>query len=242
MLHHLKNHAASHSASRRRAHHRECQPPVGAEGHDRICSGDAYPADRAGCGRVPGLYAWRPRPAERRRQRPAYLCLASLRTAPFTIVAHRAEMGTGANTSIPMIIADEMEADWSRVKIVQAPGDEPKYGNQETDGSRSIRHHIQPAREMGASVRQHARGGRRHALGRRRRRRRREQPPGDAQDARNQPRLWRSRGRRHGASDSGSRRAPLQGREGVPLCRQGRGADLRPASTSPPARQSMPRM
>lgn len=51
-----------------------------------------------------------------------------------TIVAHRSEMGTGVRTSIPMIIADEMEADWSRVKIVQAPGDEPRYGNQDTDG------------------------------------------------------------------------------------------------------------
>ena len=70
-----------------------------------------------------------------------------------TIVAHRSEMGTGARTSIPMVIADEMEADWERVKIIQAPGDEPKYGNQDTDGSRSLRHHIQPAREMGASVR-----------------------------------------------------------------------------------------
>ena len=63
-----------------------------------------------------------------------------------TIVAHRSEMGTGARTSLPMVIADEMEADWARVKIVQAPGDEPKYGNQDTDGSRSMRHHIQPMR------------------------------------------------------------------------------------------------
>jgi hypothetical protein len=52
-----------------------------------------------------------------------------------TIVAHRSEMGTGARTSLPMVIADEMEADWARVKIVQAPGDEVKYGNQDTDGS-----------------------------------------------------------------------------------------------------------
>jgi isoquinoline 1-oxidoreductase beta subunit len=71
-----------------------------------------------------------------------------------TIVAHRSEMGTGSRTSLPMIIADEMEADWDRVKIVQAPGDEKVYGNQDTDGSRSLRHHIQPAREIGASVRQ----------------------------------------------------------------------------------------
>jgi isoquinoline 1-oxidoreductase beta subunit len=54
-----------------------------------------------------------------------------------TIMAHRSEMGTGSRTTIPMVIADEMDADWSRVKIVQAPGDEPKYGNQDTDGSRS---------------------------------------------------------------------------------------------------------
>ena len=71
-----------------------------------------------------------------------------------TLVAHRSEMGTGSRTSLPMVIADEMEADWSRVKIVQAPGDEPKYGNQDTDGSRSMRHHIQPMRQMGCAVRQ----------------------------------------------------------------------------------------
>ncbi len=70
-----------------------------------------------------------------------------------TLVAHRSEMGTGSRTSLPMIMADEMEADWTRVVIEQAPGDEPKYGNQDTDGSRSLRHHIQMARQIGASVR-----------------------------------------------------------------------------------------
>ncbi len=70
-----------------------------------------------------------------------------------TLTAHRSEMGTGSRTSVPMILADEMEADWSQVKIVQAEGDEPKYGNQDTDGSRSLRHYIQPMRQMGASVR-----------------------------------------------------------------------------------------
>lgn len=70
-----------------------------------------------------------------------------------TLTAHRSEMGTGARTSLPMVLADEMEADWNRVKIWQAPGDEPKYGNQDTDGSRSLRHHIQTMRQMGASVR-----------------------------------------------------------------------------------------
>src|SRR5438477_3573654 len=71
-----------------------------------------------------------------------------------TIVAIRSEMGTGSRTSLPMVVADELEADWARVRIVQAPGDEAKYGNQDTDGSRSMRHFIQPMRECGAACRQ----------------------------------------------------------------------------------------
>jgi len=43
-----------------------------------------------------------------------------------TIVASRAEMGTGVRTSLPMVVADEMGADWARVRVVQAPGDEVK--------------------------------------------------------------------------------------------------------------------
>lgn len=69
------------------------------------------------------------------------------------IIAHRSEMGTGSRTSLPMVLADEMGADWDKVNIIQAEGDEPKYGNQDTDGSRSMRHHIQSMRQMGASVR-----------------------------------------------------------------------------------------
>ncbi len=71
-----------------------------------------------------------------------------------TIVTHRSEMGTGIRTSLPLVIADEMEADWARVTLWQAPGDEPRYGNQDTDGSRSMRHFIQPMRECGAAMRQ----------------------------------------------------------------------------------------
>ena len=66
-----------------------------------------------------------------------------------TIVAHRAEMGTGVRTSLPMIVAEEMEADWSRVKVQQAHGDEVKFGNQDTDGSRSTRHYLMPMRQIG---------------------------------------------------------------------------------------------
>jgi len=70
-----------------------------------------------------------------------------------TIIAHRSEMGTGVRTSLPMIVAEEMEADWSRVKVQQAHGDEVKFGNQDTDGSRSTRHYLIPMRQIGAAAR-----------------------------------------------------------------------------------------
>ena len=66
-----------------------------------------------------------------------------------TILTNRSEMGTGVRTSLPMVVADEMEADWSQVRVQQAPGDEKKYGNQDTDGSRSTRHFVQPMRQCG---------------------------------------------------------------------------------------------
>ena len=62
-------------------------------------------------------------------------------------------MGTGVRTSLPMVVADEMGADWGRVKVVQADGDEVKYGNQDTDGSRSTRHYLVPMRQVGAAAR-----------------------------------------------------------------------------------------
>src|SRR3984957_17037871 len=70
-----------------------------------------------------------------------------------TIVCHRSEMGQGIRTGMPLIVADEMEADWARVKIAQAPGDEVKFGNQDTDGSRSTRHFFMPMRQVGAAAR-----------------------------------------------------------------------------------------
>ena len=70
-----------------------------------------------------------------------------------TIVCHRSEMGQGVRTGMPLIVADEMEADWSKVKVAQATGDEVKYGNQDTDGSRSTRHFIEPMRQVGCAAR-----------------------------------------------------------------------------------------
>src|SRR3984893_10379944 len=68
------------------------------------------------------------------------------------IIAHRSEMGSGSKTALPRIVADELDADWARVKIVQAPGDE-KYGDQDTDGSHSVRSFFDTLREAGATAR-----------------------------------------------------------------------------------------
>ncbi len=70
-----------------------------------------------------------------------------------TIMAHRSEMGQGVRTSLPMIVADELEADWAQVKVEQAEGDK-KYGDQYTDGSRSVVKNFQRLREFGATARQ----------------------------------------------------------------------------------------
>lgn len=68
------------------------------------------------------------------------------------IVAHRSEMGSGSKTALPRIVADELDADWARVKIVQATGDE-KYGDQDTDGSHSVRSFFDTLREAGGTAR-----------------------------------------------------------------------------------------
>src|SRR6202162_1416486 len=68
------------------------------------------------------------------------------------IVAHRSEMGSGVRTALPRIVADELDADWARVKVVQATGDE-KYGDQDTDGSHSVVSFFIPLREAGAAAR-----------------------------------------------------------------------------------------
>ncbi len=69
-----------------------------------------------------------------------------------SIVAHRSEMGCGSRTALPMILADELGADWKRVKIDQAIGD-PRYGDQETDGSHSVRDGFDLMRQTGAAAR-----------------------------------------------------------------------------------------
>lgn len=68
------------------------------------------------------------------------------------ILAHRSEMGTGIRTGLPRVLADELEADWEQVHIVQAKGDK-NLGDQNTDGSNSIRFFFQTMRTAGAIAR-----------------------------------------------------------------------------------------
>jgi len=69
-----------------------------------------------------------------------------------TIVAHRSEMGCGSRTALPLVVTDELDADWARVRIEQATGD-PKYGDQDTDGSHSVRSNFELMRQVGATGR-----------------------------------------------------------------------------------------
>ena len=68
------------------------------------------------------------------------------------LISHRSEMGTGSRSVLPVVLAEELDADWSRVTLEQAIGD-PKYGSQNTDGSCSIRDFYDIFREAGATAR-----------------------------------------------------------------------------------------
>lgn len=107
-----------------------------------VMSRPAFAAYQTGAGKMPHGVVVDPR---------VFVAIAGDGTV--TIVTHRSEMGTGVRTSLPLVVAEELEADWSRVKVQQAPGDEVKFGNQDTDGSRSTRHYLMPMRQIGASAR-----------------------------------------------------------------------------------------
>src|SRR5437870_4842371 len=76
-----------------------------------------------------------------------------------TIMSAATEMGQGSLTSLPLILAEELDADWSKVKIVPAPPDDKLYGNpgfggtMYTAGSNAVRSYFMPLRTFGAQVR-----------------------------------------------------------------------------------------
>jgi len=79
-----------------------------------------------------------------------YLAIATDGTV--YVVCHRSEMGSGNRTGLPRIVADELDADWNRVKVVQGTGD-AKYGDQDTDGSHSVVSFFDTLREAGGTAR-----------------------------------------------------------------------------------------
>lgn len=86
---------------------------------------------------------------------------AYLRITPdnqVTVICGLSEMGQGVHTAIPMLIAEELDADWSKIRVEQAPVDKafanPIFGMQATGGSTSVRGHWEPMRKAGAAARE----------------------------------------------------------------------------------------
>jgi isoquinoline 1-oxidoreductase beta subunit len=101
--------------------------------------------------------------AEEAAQDPKASCAVGIwiRIAPdniVTLIVNKSEMGQGIYTSLPMIIADELEADWKQIRFEAAPAadpyKDPLFGMQLTGGSTSIRHMFEPLRKAGAAARQ----------------------------------------------------------------------------------------
>ena len=106
----------------------------------------------AGAGLVIGFYL----PHKGEAQKDTFSPNAYLRITPdnkITIVVARSEMGQGVRTALPMILAEELEADWKQIEIEQA-GASTLYGDQTTGGSASIRTTWDPMRKAGAAARE----------------------------------------------------------------------------------------
>ena len=71
-----------------------------------------------------------------------------------TIWVGKSEMGQGVRTSMPMLVAEELEVEWASVRIEQALADKDRYGDQGTGGSTSVRTSWEPLRKAGATARE----------------------------------------------------------------------------------------
>ncbi|GGP59171.1 xanthine dehydrogenase family protein molybdopterin-binding subunit [Shewanella saliphila] len=96
--------------------------------------------------------AWSPMALAQDKQALMNLFVAIGEDNKVYLTCHRSEMGQGIRTGIPQVLADELEADWDKVVVVQGLADK-RYGSQNTDGSRSIRKHYHRMRQMGATAR-----------------------------------------------------------------------------------------
>ena len=80
---------------------------------------------------------------------------AFLRITPdgiVTVIYGRAEMGQGSSTAVPMMVAEELEADWKLVRVEQADAHPTKYGSMSTGGSTSVRNFWTVLRKAGATA------------------------------------------------------------------------------------------
>ena len=105
----------------------------------------------AGAGLVIGFYLPHGKNARESFSPNAYLRIT--RDNKITIVVARSEMGQGVRTALPMILAEELEADWKQIEIEQA-GASTLFGDQTTGGSASIRTCWDPMRKAGAIARE----------------------------------------------------------------------------------------
>ncbi len=71
-----------------------------------------------------------------------------------TVYLAKSEMGQGTYTGVAVMVAEELEADWRRVRVVQADADPGRYGQMSTGGSRSVRQLFDPLRRTGAAARE----------------------------------------------------------------------------------------
>lgn len=71
-----------------------------------------------------------------------------------TLLCPNPEFGQNVMTSLPMMLAEELDADWNTVVVEMAPHDSTKFGGQFTGGSQSVRAYWKPLRQAGAAARQ----------------------------------------------------------------------------------------
>jgi isoquinoline 1-oxidoreductase beta subunit len=105
----------------------------------------------AGAGLVIGFYLPHKGASEKEFSPNAYLRITPDNRV--TVVVARSEMGQGVRTALPMILAEELEADWKQIEIEQA-GASTFFGDQTTGGSASIRTTWDPMRKAGAIARE----------------------------------------------------------------------------------------